>query len=176
MGKKLLALLLCGFLLSALAWGCGKQNKEKETKKEKKVSGAADSAFMKKNAEEYEKIKEVVDMPVYAPEYLPSGIKIQRAIKIKSANSNPAYYEVDYTKGLTISGSSNPEYRTDGEFIGEFALAGRHMSEFSRRDNENSYQLLWRGDGATYIVSIDSSDGMTKDEAKKIAESMKLLP
>jgi hypothetical protein len=67
LGKKLLALLLCGFLLSSFAFACGKDKKEKKAKKETKVTAAADAAFMKKNADEYRKIKEVVDMPVYAP-------------------------------------------------------------------------------------------------------------
>ena len=176
MRQKILALFLCGLLLTSFSLACGKKKEAKKTKKETKVANAADSGFMKKNADEYQKVKEVVDMPVYAPDYLPAGIEIQRSIKIKSANMNPAYYEVDYSKGLTVSGSSNPKYRTDGEFLGEFTLAGRHMSEFSRQDNKDSYQLLWRTEDSTYIVSINTADGLTKDDAKKIVESMKKVP
>lgn len=176
MAKKLWIIFLCALLLISFSFACGKSKTEKKSKKNEKVSSKAGSTFMEKNAEEYHDIKAVVDMLVYAPEYLPSGLKIQRVIKIKSSNANPAYYEIDYSKGLTISGSSNKDYKTDAEFIGEFDLAGRHMAEHSYQSNPKSYQLLWRSDNGTYIVSINSSEGITRDEAKKIAESMKLVP
>ncbi len=115
-------------------------------------------------------------MPVYAPDYLPEGLEIQRVIKIEASSANPAYYEVDYSKGLTISGSSNPDFNTDADFVGEFDLGDRHIAEYSHQNNPKSYQLLWRANKATFVVSINSTEGITKEEGKKIAESMKLIP
>ena len=173
MSKKPWIIILSVLLLLSLSFACGKSKTEKKDKKKAKAATTAETAFMKKNAREYEDIKAAVDMTVYEPGYLPSGLEIQRSIKIKSSSANPAYYEVDYSKGLTISGSSKADYKTDAEFIGEFDIAGRHVSEYSYKNNSKSYQLLWRANGSTYIISLNTSEGITKDEAKKIFESMK---
>lgn len=172
MSKKPWVLILCALLLLSLSFACGKSKTEKKGAQKAKAANTAETAFMKKNAREYEDIKAIVDMMVYEPGYLPSGLEIQRSIKIKSSSANPAYYEVDYSKGLTISGSSKADYKTDAEFIGEFDIAGRHVLEYSDQNNPKSYQLLWRANGSTYIISLNTSEGITKDDAKKIFESM----
>lgn len=177
MAKKFWLVVFCVLLLSSLSFGCGKKSKtEKKTKEKAKISAAADQAFMQKNAAEYQSIKATIGMVVYEPDYLPAGLEIQRATKIKEASGNPAYYEVDYSKGLTISGSSNPDYKTDADFVGEFDLGGKHLEEHSHKNNPKSYQLLWHTSMGTYIISVISTEGLTRDEVKKIAESMKVVP
>jgi len=173
--KKIWVLFLCVFLVS-LSFGCGKKTESDEKKEEKKDSAAAKQTFMQKNAAEYTSIKSITGMPVYVPEYLPAGIEIERVLKVKETSANPAYYEVDYTKGLTISGSSNPAYKTDAEFIGEFDTAGRHYEEHSYQNNKNSYQVLWHTSKGTYIISANTGEGITKEDVRKIAESTKLSP
>jgi len=173
--KKFWVLFLCVFLVS-ISFGCGKKAETDKKKEEKKNSEGAEQTFMQKNAAEYAGIKATTGMSVYVPEYLPAGIEIERVLKVRETSANPAYYEVDYTKGLTISGSSNPAYKTDAEFTGEFDAAGRHYEEHSYQSNEKSYQVLWHTSKGTYIVSVNTSEGITKEDVRKIAESVKPAP
>lgn len=174
--KKIWIIVLCALVFSALSFGCGGKAENEKKSKETTKTSAAEESFMQKNAGKYQNIKATIGMPVYMPEYLPAGIEIQRVLKVKAASGNPAYYEVDYSKGLTISGTSNPDFKTDADFIGEFDLGGKHMEEHSHQNDPKSYELLWRSNKATFKLSLNASEGLTRDEAKKIAESMKLVP
>jgi hypothetical protein len=168
-------LFFCILLLSSLSFACAKKEAEEKAKKPKEVS-AAEQAFMQKNEEEYKNIKATTGMPVYVPDYLPSGLEIQRVTKIKATSVNPAYYEVDYSKGLAIYGSSNPDFNTDADFTGEFDLGGKHFEEHSYKNNPKLYQLLWHTGNATFMISVNLAEGISKDEVKKIAGSLRPVP
>ncbi len=175
MPKKIYLLFICMLILSSLTFACNRGGKtEKKTKKAS--TGAAEQSFMDENKKEYDNIKNTIGISVYMPEFLPSGLKIDRVTKIKETTQNPAFYEVDYSKGLAVYGTSNPDFTTDADFTGEFDLDGKHFEEHSYKNDPKSYQLLLRTSSATFMVSANLKDGLTKDDVKKVASSLKPVP
>ena len=193
MPKKIYMLFICVLILSSLTFACNRRGGKTEKKTATSATSALKKDFVKENDEEYGNIKDTIAMPVYMPDldlladmyepYLPALKRIDRddkiidrVTKIKETSINPAYYEVDYPKGLSVYGSSNPDFDTDADFTGEFDLGGKHFEEHSYRNNPESYQLLWRTSNATFMVSANLKDGLTKDDVKKIAGSLKPVP